>query len=124
MRIVAMFIFWWCACSVSAHAQGSKPDSKLEANEEYHEPKLPLLSVITDIPWVSWETLKYSFSKESIPAWATIIGTTVVLYHYDDDLFQGARADGRRWGIGNDDYTKTAVSGFGFDLIRLPSDAG
>ena len=63
-------------------------------------------------------------TKESIPAWATIIGTTALLYHYDRDIFEGTKVNGKRWGIGNDDHTKTVIQGGGFDLLRLPSDTG
>jgi len=94
------------------------------AETTYDKPKIPLLSVITEIPTTALNTVKYSFTKESVPAWATIISTTLVMYHYDDDLYFGARADGRRWGIGNDDKTKTIVKGFGFDLLRVPTDTG
>lgn len=101
--------------SASAHAATAP---------EYTQPKLEPLSVITEIPQTLWETVKYSFTRESIPAWATILGTSAVLYHYDDDLYDGARNTGARWGIGSDDKTKTVVKAFGFDLLRLPSDTG
>jgi hypothetical protein len=91
---------------------------------EYTKPKLPLFSFVTEIPATTINSVEYSFTKESIPAWAVIIGTTSVLYHYDDDIYSGTKANGLRWGIGNEDHTKTAVKAFGFDLLRLPSDTG
>jgi hypothetical protein len=47
-----------------------------------------------------------------------------VLYHYDDDIYAGAKNDGRRWNIASEDHTKTVWSAFGIDLLRLPSDTG
>ncbi len=80
--------------------------------------------MITEIPDTGIRSVEYSFTKDSVPAWATIIGTTALLYHYDEDIYSGTKANGRRWGIGNEDHTKTVVKGGGFDLIRLPSDTG
>lgn len=95
-----------------------------EPAAEYNQPKIPLKAVIWEIPTTTWETLKYSFSKDSIPAWATIISTTLITYHYDDDLYDGARNTGHKWNIGTEDHTKTVIKGGGFDLLRLPSDTG
>lgn len=90
----------------------------------YDKPKLPLMSIFTEMPTTAINTLKYSFTKESIPAWSLIFGTTALTYHYDDRIYEEAKRMGRNWGLGNDDKTKTVVEGFGFDLVRLPSDAG
>lgn len=103
---------------------GLQVQAENELPAAYTKPKLSLLSVITEIPDTVVNSVSYSFTKNSIPAWATIIGTTGVLYHYDDDIYSGVKADGRRWGIGNEDHTKTVIHGFGFDLVRLPSDTG
>ena len=93
-----------------------------EVTDPSLQPRIPLLSVITEIPQTSWNVMKYSFQKERIPAWATIIGTTLVLYSYDPDIYDGAKADGRRWGLGNSDDTRTYISGGGLELLRLPTD--
>ena len=92
--------------------------------EKYDKPKLTLWSVISEIPSTGIKSVEYSFTKDTIPAWAVIVTTTALTYHYDDDIYKGTQETGRRWGIGNEDYTKTAISGFGFDLLRLPSDTG
>jgi hypothetical protein len=88
----------------------------------YKYSKLPLFSTLTEIPQTALDSISYSFTKESLPYWAAIIGSTAVLYHYDADIYQGGKNDGQRWGLGNADNTKTVLSGFGFDLVRLPSD--
>lgn len=95
-----------------------------ESALEYTKPKLSLYSLVTEIPHTFVNSVEYSFSKDSIPGWAVIIGTTGILYHYDEDIYAGVKTDGRRWGIGNEDHTKTAIKGFGVDLLRLPSDTG
>lgn len=110
------FVFLFLSCLVAR--------TQAETAPAYDQPRLPLLSVITEIPATGLASLKYSFTKESIPAWATIVGTSAVLYHYDEDIYNGTKVNGRRWGIGNEDYTKTVIKGFGFDLLRLPSDTG
>ncbi len=88
------------------------------------EERIPLLSVVTEVPTTTLDTFEYSFTKRSLPAWAVILTTSAAFYHYDEDLLKAAKSDGRRWGLGNSDTTKTVVHGFGFDLLRLPSDTG
>lgn len=88
------------------------------------EKRLTFKQAFTEIPATSVKTLKASFSKESIPYWGVIIGTTGVLYHYDEQLYDDLQKRGRDLGIGNEDNTKAAVSFAGQELVRLPSDTG
>ena len=82
------------------------------------------MSVVSEIPATSLSTLKTSFAADSLPAWAVIVSSTALLYHYDEDIYSGAKADGRRWNLGNEDRTRTVYSAFGYDILRLPSDTG
>jgi hypothetical protein len=95
-----------------------------ETATDYTKPKLSLWSVFSEIPDTTLNTLEYSFTTDRIPAWALIVSSTAVLFHYDDDIYAGAKADGRRWNLGNDDHTRTVYSAFGQDILRLPSDTG
>ena len=88
------------------------------------EPRLNFLDVFTKVPQTSIYTFKTSFSKEAIPGWAVVIGSTAVLYYYDEKLFRGSEQVGRDLGIGNKDNTKPMISMNGQDLLRLPSDTG
>lgn len=87
------------------------------------EEKIALKSVITEIPSTSWDSLKMAFSKESVPYWGLILGTTGILYAYDEPILSSVQYTGRKWGIGNDDHTRAA-----FDIgpwpLRLPTDKG
>lgn len=89
-----------------------------------NETRLKFLDVFTKVPQTSIYTLKTSFSKESLPAWGAIVGSTALLYYYDEKLFRGSEQIGRDLGIGNNDNTKPLVSMNGQDLLRLPSDTG
>ena len=108
------FIYLFLCCFVaSAQADFTPPD-----NQE----KIKLRDVVTEMPQTAWDSIKYSFTKDSIPVWAAIVTSTAVLYHYDQDIYVGAMNDGNRWNLGNQDNTKTVISGAGFDLLRLPTD--
>lgn len=113
MRVLTAFLLFSFAITVQA-----------ETTPVYSRPKIPLMSLITEIPDTAINTLKYSFTRDSIPAWMLITSTTLGLYHLDDEIYRDGRHLGQIWGIGSDDHTKTVVSGFGFDLLRLPSDTG
>lgn len=88
------------------------------------EPRLELLHIFTKVPQTSVYTFKTSFSKDAIPGWAAVIGSTAVLYYYDEKLYRGSEQVGRDLGIGNEDNTRPVVTMNGQELLRLPSDTG
>jgi hypothetical protein len=85
--------------------------------------KIPLKNVITKLPDTGWDFLKSSFSRDALPGWALVLGSTGVLYHYDPDILQGVQNDGRRWGLSQSEKTKTVLSIGSSPVLRLPSDA-
>ncbi len=93
-------------------------------NIAFAEDRLQFRQVFTEIPSTSILTLKRSFSKESLPYWGAIIGSTALLYHYDEEIYADLQKRGRNWRIGNDDNTKPLVTFNGQEIIRLPSDTG
>ena len=100
------------------------PTSSKSETNPLGEEKLPLLSVITEIPTTSLDSLKVAFSKDSIPWWAGIIGSTLVLYNNDEVILENWQREGRAAGIGNKDNTKAVLSAGDIDLLRLPTDTG
>ena len=81
--------------------------------------------IVTEIPQTAWDTLKYSFQRDSVPVWAGLIASTAVLYQYDADLYDWSMRQGRRWNLKSEDLTKTIISlGPDAPILRLPSDAG
>lgn len=88
------------------------------------EDKIAFQDVFLKMPETSWNGLKLGFSKESIPWWVGIAGSTWILYNNDEVILRDVQADGRRMGIGNEDKTKAALSIGEIDIIRLPTDTG
>lgn len=87
-----------------------------------HTEKVPIKTVITEIPDTSWHFLKKSFSRESLPGWGILAVTSWATFYYDADIFEGTQATGRRWGLSNSDKTRTVLKSGKYDLLRLPSD--
>jgi hypothetical protein len=98
--------------------------SMLWVTHLYAEEKLLFKQIITEIPATSKRTFKTSFSKESLPYWGAIVGSTAILYHYDEEIYADLQKRGRDWGIGNQDNTKPIVSLGQQELVRFPSDTG
>jgi len=96
--------------------------SMLFAQEQ--EEKIDYMKVVTEIPATSWDGLKMSFSKESLPWWGGILASTAVLYHNDEVILRDFQRVGRDIGLGNEDKTKAALSSGQIDIIRLPTDVG
>jgi membrane-associated phospholipid phosphatase len=88
------------------------------------EKRLTFLDVFTKIPDTSVSALESSFSKEALPGWGIVLGTTAITYYYDENLYRYSQKLGRDWGIGNEDNTKPAVQAFGHPLLRVPTDTG
>ena len=86
--------------------------------------RLAPLKVLTELPRSGMKSLKYGFQRDSVPVWFGLMTSTALLYQYDDDIYQSAMAQGRRWNLGNEDKTKTIISSGPYPLLRLPSDTG
>lgn len=118
-KATQVLIFSFCFVSF----QVSWADYEEKVGELQSAEKLSVWSPFTEIPETSWETLKMSFSKESIGYWGLILSSTALLYEYDEDLLKEIQRQGRDMGIGNDDKTKPLFQLFGFD-VRFPTDTG
>ncbi|MGE3611294.1 MAG: phosphatase PAP2 family protein [Bacteriovoracaceae bacterium] len=90
----------------------------------FAEDRLKFVDIFKEIPTTSKSSLKKSFSKESISPWSAILASTAVLYIYDEEIYKEMQKKGRDWRIGNEDNTKPVVTGFGQELVRLPTDIG
>lgn len=63
-----------------------------------------------------------SFNKKSIPSWIGILGSTALLYYYDEEIITEGQKLGRQWGLSNDDKTKTVIEVGPYNILRLPTD--
>jgi membrane-associated phospholipid phosphatase len=88
------------------------------------EPRLGFLDSFKKIPKTSLYALKTSFSKDSLPGWGAVIGSSAILYLYDEKLYRGSEQVGRDLHIGNVDNTRPLINISGKDVLRLPSDTG
>lgn len=86
--------------------------------------KLSLTDTVTEIPSSAKTFLVESFSKDSLPSWGLILGSTALTFHYDEEIFAESQRFGRKLGIGNDDNTKTVFALSGHPILRLPTDTG
>jgi membrane-associated phospholipid phosphatase len=102
----------------------SLSSSALATEGQYTFEKIKPLRVLTAIPSTSIETVKTAFSKEAIWPWVGIVTSTAILYHYDEEILRDLQYQGRQWGLGNSDNTKTFVKAGNIDVLRLPTDAG
>ncbi len=91
---------------------------------ETQEKRLSFIDVFTKIPDTSVSALESSFSRDALPGWGIVLGSTAVTYYYDENLYRYSQKLGRDWGIGNEDNTKPAVQAFGVPLLRVPTDTG
>lgn len=120
--IILILIYCQISCAEIENSNSDANSSTLQT-EQYSEEKIPLLDVITAMPATSIDGLKTSFSKESIPWWGLILGSTAILYHYDEDIYADIQGKGRKWGLGNGDNTH-ALFEIGPWPVRFPTDTG
>lgn len=117
--IVTQVLYSVCYAD-SAEASQSEVQS-LSTNA--HEKKIGLLDVITELPSTGKDGLRTSFGKGSLPYWGLILGSTALLYEYDEDIYADIQMKGRKWGLGNEDETREAFK-IGPWPIRVPADTG
>src|SRR4051812_40546714 len=90
--------------------------------DEPQEKFLPFWSIITDIPSVAVSGAKASFSKDAVPGWTLTIGSTVLLYHYDEDILNDVQAKGRSWELGNSVNYKSVLEVGNTTIYAAPTD--
>jgi hypothetical protein len=120
---------WFCIISlllssafpVWAEAASPVGDTTSTASN-LDDTRLPFWSIITDIPETSWVGLKSAFSQDAIPGWALVIGSTAVLYHYDEDILNSVQSQGRSWDLGNSVDYKSVLKVGGVTLWSAPTD--
>ena len=86
------------------------------------EKRIPLWHIITDIPDTSWDGLKRAFRKEAIPGWGIVLGSTAVLYQYDEDILHDVQQKGRAWGLGNSVNYKSTIELGNLTILSTPTD--
>jgi hypothetical protein len=83
---------------------------------------IPFWHLITQIPQTAWTGLKAQWDVDAIPGWALMLGSSAVLYHYDEDISSDIKAKGRAWGYGNSEHTKTMIKIGDMSIFRGPTD--
>jgi len=94
------------------------------AYSQVQEEKIQFKQLFTEIPATSMDGLKLGFSKESLPWWGGIIGSSMILINNDEAILRDFQKFGRDLGLGNEDKTKAALTSGQIDIIRLPTDLG
>lgn len=87
-----------------------------------YQNKIAIREVVTQLPASAIDFFGRSFNSEAWSGWALLVASSAVTYHYDEDLYLGSRNTGRRWGLAQEDHTKTVWKAGQYDLLRLPSD--
>lgn len=86
--------------------------------------RLSPLDIFKRTPQSLQTTADYSFSKGAIPAYLGILGSTLFLFEYDEDILAGFQRQGRNWGLSNRDNTKSLINIGDLEVFRMPADAG
>lgn len=112
VKILSMVLITSLCLSTSAVAQVSDSQTRLRFSD-----------IITGIPNTTVETFSMSFNKKAVPAWAGILSSTALLFYYDEEIITEGQKLGSRWGLSNNDKTKTVVEVGPYNILRLPTDA-
>lgn len=88
------------------------------------EEAIAFKDVVLEIPASSLRMFQRSFSRDALPYWGVVLGSTGVLYHYDEKISHGARQQAQAWHIGHHYHSKPILKLGGAKLIDLPTDTG
>lgn len=122
--LTSLFFSIFLLCSLSQAQNTPHQNSTEESEDSKNLDFIDYKKVITELPNTSIQTIKNSFSKETLPEWAAILGSTAILYHNDEVILRDVQKSGRDLGLGNVDNTKALFSVGDIDIIRLPTDMG
>jgi hypothetical protein len=86
--------------------------------------RLKPMQIFTEIPNTAKRTLQTAFSRESLGPWAVILGTSGVLYHYDQEIFEESHRLGQKWDLSDHSKTESTGTIFGQEIFRRPADKG
>lgn len=101
-----------------------KADLETRIAQLENAPRLSLFQTVTEMPSTGLKVVQRAFTRETVKPWLIILGSTGVLYYYDEEILQNVQHAGRDMGIGNGDATKSVITLGGKDILRLPSDTG
>lgn len=93
---------------------------KIKQNEK----RLKLMQTITEIPATSIRSFNRAFSKDALPAWGVILGSTAILVEDDERWLVESKRIGRKLDWAENDKTETKLELFGKDIFRFPTDKG
>lgn len=71
-----------------------------------------------------WTFTKDGFSKENLPWLGAITASTLILIHYDQQIYNGVRSDGKKLNISSKDRTRPYLTVGGLSIFRGPADLG
>lgn len=123
LLFIALFLTVVLACLLIGDAEAADPKSQDEYHQYLTSEYIPFKNVFTELPETGWSSLKTAFSKESLPYWGLILGSTAILYEYDENILSSTQETGRKWGIGNEDHTSPLFQIGPYD-VRFPTDKG
>jgi hypothetical protein len=122
-----LFVLLICSLHIQAQAADSENEDLALApaveSDTYDltQDRIPIKYLVTSIPETSIAGLKMAFSKESLPYWGLILGTTALTYAYDENILDEVQRQGRQSGIGNGDGTSPLFQIGPWD-VRFPTD--
>lgn len=98
--------------TLSVGAQ-SRPDEK----------RLRISQMITETPTTFLNVFRIGTQKNQLGKWGLVLGTTVPLLIYDEDIYNETQKIGRRWGLSTEDKLKPYMKiTEDFALMWGPSD--
>ena len=102
---------WICILSFLLHVTAAPAwAEELKLTKSDEEPMLPFWSIILDIPDTAWYGMKSAFTKKALPGWGILLGSSAILYHYDEDILKDVQAKGRSWQLGNSVNYKSFIA--------------
>jgi hypothetical protein len=92
--------------------------------DDYQRPKT--FDFIKDVPRSLKEGWNYSFNTEpaTLWTWGAVLGSSAILYIYDEKIYTQAKILGNKLGLGNNDHTKPMVKLGKLNVFRGPTDVG
>ncbi len=87
------------------------------------EQQIPFKDIFLKIPESTGRAVDTALDREALPYWGVLLGTTGILYHYDEKISSSVRYHANNWHIGRHYRTHNSFEMKG-NLLNFPRDIG
>lgn len=110
---------------LGASSKEAAPDSQqstAQVADNSNQSKISLWNIFKKIPATGKETISSSFTEDTLPGWGLVLGSSLLLYGFDEPIYSGVQDLGRSVGVTGDNEYKVILRMGDMKILQLPKN--